>query len=216
MMNFLLDQGLPRSTVTYLKNIGLNAQHVGQLGMATALDKEILDKARQDNFIVVTPSQSWPTFLHNHVCELVSSEILPKPISGFKAFLTWVVGAVKRWLAGNFHNPLSLQAAPAWHIVNEPISCQSKPRLRHQKVIVLVGFSSRGPPSVKPLFNESAPFGTRVAVWCPVTIGYTPRVRWGEVTKTIYRRRHPHDKELKDRRTIPMHHVRNRSDRLAA
>ena len=123
------------------------------------------------------PSQSWRTFLHNHVCELVSSESLPKTISGFKAFLTWVVGAVKRWLAGNFHNPLSLQAAPAWDIVDEPISCQSKPRLRHQKVIVLVGFSSRGPPSVKPLFNESAPFGTLVAVWCPVTIGYTPRVR---------------------------------------
>jgi predicted nuclease of predicted toxin-antitoxin system len=53
-MNFLLDQGLPRSTITHLKNIGLNAQHVGLLGMATALDKEILDKARQDNFIVIT------------------------------------------------------------------------------------------------------------------------------------------------------------------
>jgi predicted nuclease of predicted toxin-antitoxin system len=63
MMNFLLDQGLPRTTVTHLKNIGLNAQHVGQLGMATALDKEILDKARQDNFIVVTLDSDFHSLL---------------------------------------------------------------------------------------------------------------------------------------------------------
>ena len=63
MMNFLLDQGLPRSTVIHLKNIGLNSQHVGQLGMATALDKEILDKARQDNFIVVTLDSDFHSLL---------------------------------------------------------------------------------------------------------------------------------------------------------
>jgi len=54
MMNFLLDQGIPRSTVTCLKSIGFHAEHVGQLGMSTALDKEILDTAHQNNFIVVT------------------------------------------------------------------------------------------------------------------------------------------------------------------
>ncbi len=62
-MNFLLDQGLPRSTVTHLKTIGLNAHHVGQLGMATALDKEILDKARQDDFIVVTLDSDFHSLL---------------------------------------------------------------------------------------------------------------------------------------------------------
>lgn len=36
-MKFLLDQGIPRSTVSYLGNIDLDAEHVGQLGMAQDL-----------------------------------------------------------------------------------------------------------------------------------------------------------------------------------
>jgi predicted nuclease of predicted toxin-antitoxin system len=53
-MNFLLDQGLPRSTVAHLAAAGVAAQHVGVLGMATASDQQILDLARQNNSVVVT------------------------------------------------------------------------------------------------------------------------------------------------------------------
>lgn len=53
-MIFLLDQGLPRSTVTHLASAGVSAQHVGLLGMATASDHQILDLARQSKSVVVT------------------------------------------------------------------------------------------------------------------------------------------------------------------
>lgn len=41
-MKFLLDQGLPRSTVTHLEAAGITAEHVGDLGLATASDATIL------------------------------------------------------------------------------------------------------------------------------------------------------------------------------
>ena len=45
MMRFLLDQGIPRSAVAYLRNLGFHAEHVGQTGMAEALDLEIINDA---------------------------------------------------------------------------------------------------------------------------------------------------------------------------
>jgi len=53
-MKFLLDQGLPRSTVQHLQNMGMEAEHVGRLGLATATDETILDEARDRGAIVVT------------------------------------------------------------------------------------------------------------------------------------------------------------------
>ncbi|HEY6248997.1 MAG TPA: DUF5615 family PIN-like protein [Candidatus Angelobacter sp.] len=41
-MRLLLDQGLPRSTVPYLQNYGIEAVHVGDRGLATASDSKIL------------------------------------------------------------------------------------------------------------------------------------------------------------------------------
>ena len=53
-MKLLLDQGLPRATVRHLASIGIPAEHVGELGMASASDAEILDFARHKQSIVVT------------------------------------------------------------------------------------------------------------------------------------------------------------------
>src|SRR5260370_42427539 len=53
-MKLLLDQGLPRSTVLYLSNAGIDAAHVGEAGLATASDAKILDFASQSGNIVVT------------------------------------------------------------------------------------------------------------------------------------------------------------------
>jgi predicted nuclease of predicted toxin-antitoxin system len=38
----LLDQGLPRSLVVLLNDAGIEAEHVGELGMASSKDSEIL------------------------------------------------------------------------------------------------------------------------------------------------------------------------------
>ena len=53
-MKFLLDQGLPRSTVKALGDRGIAAEHVGLIGMATASDAEILEAARTRDAVVVT------------------------------------------------------------------------------------------------------------------------------------------------------------------
>ena len=53
-MKFLLDQGLPRSTVGHLQRMGLEAEHVGNLGLTTASDETILNEGRDRGAIVVT------------------------------------------------------------------------------------------------------------------------------------------------------------------
>src|SRR5215471_4784664 len=53
-MKPLLDQGLPRSTVSQLTKTGIEAVHVGEIGMAAAKDAEILAFAEQHSRVVVT------------------------------------------------------------------------------------------------------------------------------------------------------------------
>ena len=50
----LPDQGLPRSTTLHLRNAGLMADHVGEVGLAAAADSTILARARDYAQIVVT------------------------------------------------------------------------------------------------------------------------------------------------------------------
>ena len=50
----LLDQGLPRSTTDYLRKAGIDAIHVGELGLATERDETLLEYARKREQIVVT------------------------------------------------------------------------------------------------------------------------------------------------------------------
>lgn len=53
-MKLLLDQGLPRSTVAFLATLGIVAEHVGDLGMASASDESILDEGRRRAAVIVT------------------------------------------------------------------------------------------------------------------------------------------------------------------
>lgn len=53
-MKLLLDQGLPRSTVSHLASKGIVAEHVGVLGLAQATDEFIIEEARRRQAVIVT------------------------------------------------------------------------------------------------------------------------------------------------------------------
>jgi predicted nuclease of predicted toxin-antitoxin system len=50
----LLGQGLPRSAISHLQAIGMNAVHASEIGLSTADDAPILEYARDRDFVVVT------------------------------------------------------------------------------------------------------------------------------------------------------------------
>ncbi|MHB0961465.1 MAG: DUF5615 family PIN-like protein [Pirellulaceae bacterium] len=54
MIEFLLDQGLPRSTVQHLQGMRLQSVHVGDLGLTAATDETILNTGRDRGAVVVT------------------------------------------------------------------------------------------------------------------------------------------------------------------
>lgn len=53
-MKLLLDQGLPRSAAAALREVGIDAVHVGDIGMAAALDEQIIARAHAEGRVVVT------------------------------------------------------------------------------------------------------------------------------------------------------------------
>lgn len=53
-MTLLLDRGLPRTTKLHLCDSGLLAEHVGDVGLATAEDAVILAHAHDRNQVIVT------------------------------------------------------------------------------------------------------------------------------------------------------------------
>lgn len=53
-MNILLDQGVPRSAAALLRAEGQDAVHTGEIGMSTAEDSAILERARGEGRLVVT------------------------------------------------------------------------------------------------------------------------------------------------------------------
>lgn len=53
-MKLLLDQGLPRSAATLLSEAGINTVHVAEVGLSAADDTDILQRAREDERMVVT------------------------------------------------------------------------------------------------------------------------------------------------------------------
>lgn len=54
MTRLLLDQGLPRSAVGLLRDVGWDVQHVADIGMSRALDSEVLEYARLEKRVCVT------------------------------------------------------------------------------------------------------------------------------------------------------------------
>jgi len=53
-MKLLLDQGLPRSAAALLCEAGIDAIHVANIGFSAADDTDILQRAQEDERVVVT------------------------------------------------------------------------------------------------------------------------------------------------------------------
>ena len=53
-MKLLLDQGLPLSAAALLRDADIDAIHVGEIGMSEAEDADIIQRARDEERIVVT------------------------------------------------------------------------------------------------------------------------------------------------------------------
>jgi predicted nuclease of predicted toxin-antitoxin system len=53
-MKLLLDQGLPRSAAALLCGMCIDAIHVADIGYAQAEDAEIIQRAKEENYVVAT------------------------------------------------------------------------------------------------------------------------------------------------------------------
>ncbi len=53
-MRILLDQGLPRSSAALLRELGFDAVHTGECGLATASDGAIIISGREEGRVIVT------------------------------------------------------------------------------------------------------------------------------------------------------------------
>ena len=62
-MKLLLDQGCPRSAGSLLREVGVDALHVAEIGMAGAKDSVILQQALEAQRIVVTLDADFHTLL---------------------------------------------------------------------------------------------------------------------------------------------------------
>jgi predicted nuclease of predicted toxin-antitoxin system len=62
-MKLLLDQGLPLSAAALLRDAGIDALHVGEIGMAEAKDAEIIQRAKGEGRVVATLDADFHTLL---------------------------------------------------------------------------------------------------------------------------------------------------------
>lgn len=63
MTGILLDQGLPRSTVSLLQSQGWDVLHTGDIGLSRSSDVEILEYARKEDRTIITLDSDFHTIL---------------------------------------------------------------------------------------------------------------------------------------------------------
>ena len=73
-MRVLLDQGVPRRAATLLRDAGVDASHVAELGMSSAADAEILAWCREHGAVAVTLDADF------HAAIALSGETAPSAI----------------------------------------------------------------------------------------------------------------------------------------
>ncbi|MCC3414047.1 MAG: DUF5615 family PIN-like protein [Microcoleus sp. PH2017_29_MFU_D_A] len=82
-MKLLLDQGLPLSAAALLRDASIDTIHVGEIGMSQAEDAEIIQKAREEERVVVTLDADFHTLLA--LDEAVSPSVIRVRIERLRA-----------------------------------------------------------------------------------------------------------------------------------
>jgi predicted nuclease of predicted toxin-antitoxin system len=95
MIKMLLDQGLPRTAASLLRERGWDVQHVSELGMSKAEDSAIIDLARLEQRMVVTLDADFHALLA--VSGATGPSVLRVRMEGQKA--DQIVALVERVLA---------------------------------------------------------------------------------------------------------------------
>jgi len=103
-MRFLLDQGLPRSTVDLLVQIGFEAAHVGELGMATASDSDILAEAIRRRAVVVTLDADFHSILVRTGASMPSVIRVRSQAPCIRASLAGPTGVISKPYEGDAHS----------------------------------------------------------------------------------------------------------------
>lgn len=62
-MNFLLDMPVSPKLISVLDNYNYTGVHVSSIGLGTATDSEILEKARKDSLIIITADLDFPRLI---------------------------------------------------------------------------------------------------------------------------------------------------------
>jgi len=82
MTKLLLDQGLPKSTATILRNNGWDVVHVAEIGLSSAKDLEIIHYAYKHGRAIVTLDADFHTLLM--VNKLSSPSVVRLRLEGLK------------------------------------------------------------------------------------------------------------------------------------
>jgi len=82
-MKLLLDQGLPRSAAALLCEAGIDAIHVANIGFSAADDTDILQRAQEDERVVVTLDADFHALLA--LTEAVSPSVIRIRIERLRA-----------------------------------------------------------------------------------------------------------------------------------
>jgi len=82
-MKLFLDQGLPRPAAKLLRNAGIDTVHTAEVGMAKALDPEILAYSRQEQRTIVTMDADFHALLA--LSNATSPSVIRIRIEGLKA-----------------------------------------------------------------------------------------------------------------------------------
>ncbi len=63
MISILLDQGLPRSAASLLRDEGWDVLHTGDIGLSRSTDSQILEFARNEQRVIITLDSDFHTIL---------------------------------------------------------------------------------------------------------------------------------------------------------